>query len=417
MKAIKAYRFELRPDGTQQRALSRFAGGLRWVWNQALAEQRRRHSAGLPYAGYAEMCRWLTAWRNEPATRWLATGPIPPQQQTLRRVDEAFRRFFARQSGLPRFKRRGEEPGLRFPSAAHFRLDAANSRIQCMKLGVMRLRLSRNVEGSLKNLSITRDGGRWFASLQAEGEFAAEPLGTPPTLGLDLGVAAFAGLSDGRLIAPLQARARQDRKLVRAQRRVSRRQKGTNRRRRAVDRLGAIQRRIARQRRDWLHKLSTQLVAQHPVLALEDLRVKVMSSSPKGSLEAPGRGVRAKAGLNRAILDQGWGEFRRQLEYKALWAGGRVFATNPAYTSRLCRICGHEEADNRKRQNIFKCVACGHAEYADVNAAKNILAAGHAAWAADDGAPIVRGGKAPLGRPRKRIPTEARGAALCTLPP
>ena len=164
------------------------------------------------------------------------------------------------------------------------------------------------------------------------------------------------------------------------QRAVSRKVKGSSNRRKAVDRLGRLHARIAAQRNDWLHKLSTRLADSHPVIAIEDLRVAAISTSAACTSEAPGKQVRQKAGLNRAILDQGWAEFRRQLKYKCVARGGTVMPVNPAYTSQRCRYCGHVSPDNRQTQSVFACVACGHTENADTNAAKNILAAGLAVW-------------------------------------
>ena len=397
----------------------------RQVWNRALAEQRARYARGEKYVGYAEMCKWLTAWRNTPATAWLAEGPIHPQQQVLRRLDEAYQRFFAAakagqaggrgRTGPPEFKRYGDEPGIRFPDPKQFALDAANGRIKLPKLDWVRLRMSQPVDGALRNVSITREGSKWFASLQVETRETVPALGVAPTLGIDLGLAAFAATSDGTLVAPLKALARQQVRLARYQRSVSRKKKGSANRRKAVARLGSLHRRIARQRSDWLHKLTTGLADQHPVIALEDLRIKNMSASSAGTVEAPGKNVRAKAGLNRGILDAAWGEFARQLTYKVQWRGGQVILVNPAYTSRTCRCCGHESAENRKTQSVFSCVACGHTENADIHAAKNILAAGHAVWlsessAAACGGEVSRGRRASVGRaaPVKQEPTEAK---------
>jgi len=380
MSSIKAFRFQLRARPGIEAQLRRFAGGCRWVWNAALAEQKARHERGEKYAGYAAMCQWLTAWRNAPATEWLSEGPIHPQQHVLRRLDEAYRRLFAKSGGFPRFKRRGEEPGIRYPDPKQFALDCENGRLKLPKLGWVRLRMSRDVEGSLRNVTITREGNKWFASLQAEMQETVPSLDVAPTLGVDMGVATFAATSDEQKIAPLHALAKQQHRLRYLQRAVSRKKKGSNNRRKALRLLGNFHRRVARQRVDWLHKLSTQLADRHAVIALEDLRIKNMSASAKASAEAPGRNVRAKAGLNRSILDAAWGEFARQLAYKCAWRGGEVILVPPAYTSRTCRVCGFEDAANRKTQAFFVCVACGHEEHADVHAAKNILAAGHAVW-------------------------------------
>lgn len=430
MSSIKAYRFQLRTRPPVEAQLRRFAGMGRRVWNDALAEQRARHARGEKYAGYAEMCHWLTAWRNAPATAWLADGPIHAQQQVLRRLDASYKRFFdaagAGQAGgrggvkPPRFKGRGEEPGIRFPDPKQFALDAANSRIKLPKLGWVRLRMSQPVEGALRNVSITRELSKWFASIQVETRETAPALGVAPTLGIDLGLVAFAATSDGALVAPLKALAKQQVRLRRYQRSVSRKKKGSANRRKAVARLGNLHRRIAAQRSDWLHKLTTGLADRHPVIALEDLRIKNMSASAAGTVEAPGKNVRAKAGLNRGILDAAWGEFARQLTYKVQWRGGRVILVNPAYTSRTCRCCGHEDTKNRKTQAVFSCVACGHTENADTHAAKNILAAGHAVWANELAQrPAACGGevsrtaskrqaRATRAAPSKQEPTEAK---------
>jgi putative transposase len=381
VQIVQAYRFAIvaRPD--QARALARFSGGLRWIWNEALAEQRRRLDAQLPYAGYVEMAKWLTAWRNSDKTKWLASGPTHPQQQVLKRLDEAFRRFMSGKHGSPRFKRRGEDPGIRYPDPLQFRLDPLNGRLACPKMGWLRLRMSRDVTGEIRNVSISREGERWFASLQVERNLDVTSIETAPTLGVDLGVAAFAATSHGQIIPPLHAFGRQIRRVARLQRRIARKVKGSRNQNRLRGRLARLHRRIAHQRRDWLHQLSTRLANEHPVMALEDLRVQCMSASARGSHSTNGRSVRTKSRLNRAILDQGWGEFRRQLEYKTRWRGGGVFAVSPAYTSLTCCSCGSASRLNRPQRDCFICLVCGHTEHADVNAAKNILAAGHAAWA------------------------------------
>lgn len=406
--SIRAYRSQLRLRPAHEAQLCRIAGGLRWVWNQALAEQRARHSRGEKYAGFAEMCKWLTAWRNAAGTVWIAEGPIHPQQQVLRRLDEAYKRFFAKAGGFPSFKRRGEEPGIRFPDPKQFGLDAANGRIKLPKLGWVRLRQSQPVIGTLRNVTITREGASWFASIQVQAADTVPALGVPPSLGIDLGLAQFAAMSDGQTVDPLKALARQQCRLRRYQRSVSRKKKGSANRRKAVARLGNLHRRIARQRSDWLHKLTTELADRHPVIALEDLRVQNMSASAKGTVAQPGKNVRQKAGLNRGILDAAWGEFRLQLEYKLQWRGGQVILVNPAYTSRTCRMCGHEAAENRKTQSVFLCVACGHAEHADVHAAKNILAAGHAVWLKETSADACGGdvSRAAPARARRAAPTK-----------
>ena len=212
------------------------------------------------------------------------------------------------------------------------------------------------------------------------------------------------------MIAPLNVLKKQQRRLQHAQRAVSRKNKGSANRKTALDRLANIHRRIALQRSAWLHKLTTDLANRHAVIAIEDLKVANMSASAKGTAEAAGQNVAAKAGLNRGILDAARGEFARQLTHELECRGGRVILVNPAYTCRTCRICKHDSEENRKTQSVFSCVACHHAEHADIHAAKNVLAAGHAAWLAErtSSAPST---VACAGVVRRAAPARAKRAA------
>ena len=144
----------------------------------------------------------------------------------------------------------------------------------------------------------------------------------------------------------------------------------------AKARVQKVHSQIANARRDFLHKASTAISQNHALVCVEDLQVKNMSSSCKGSIERPGRRVRQKAGLNRAILDQGWSEFRRQLEYKMAWAGGVLLAVPAHFTSQTCPHCGHVSQENRRTQAAFLCQACGHGDHADVVGAINVLERG-----------------------------------------
>ena len=268
----------------------------------------------------------------------------------------------------------------------------------------------------------SREGDHWYASIQARTAACLPAADLQPTLGIDLGVAAFAATSAGLLVEPLSALKRQQQRLRRYQRSVARKVKGSCNRKKSVQRLAALHRRIARQRSDWLHQLSTRLASEHAVIAIEDLRVKNMSASASGTAAAPGKQVKQKAGLNRSILDQGWSEFARQLGYKLAANGGELIAVNPAYSSRTCRICQHESADNRKTQSLFACMACGHTEHADLHASKVILqrgvktfkerqeiptAAGHAVATCGLGSKTKGQRKLPAAARAKQEPTEA----------
>lgn len=303
---------------------------------------------------------------------------------------------------------------MRFPWPTQFAVDQANHRIRAGKLGWIRARFSKPIVGSSKNMTISREGARWYCSLQIESSDVQPAAGVYPSLGLDLGVVLFAAGSDGSQVRQPAALGKKEQRLKRYQRSVSRKCKGSKNRRKAVLRLANLHRKISRQRADWLHKKSTELANSHAVIVVENLKIKNMTASARGTVTAPGKNVRAKASLNRAIQSAGWGEFQRQLAYKLAWRCGQLLRVDPSYTSQRCSSCGHLEADNRRSQASFRCVACGHAENADINAAKNILAAGHAVWAQQGAEPAACGedvrrkaaAKQPSAASMKQEPTE-----------
>jgi len=376
MQRLQAYKFELRPNGEQARQMARFAGARRFVYNKALALQKDTYAQGGAYVGYVAMAKHLTAWRNGTETPWLKEAPVHPLQQALKDLERAYQNFFDQRADFPRFKKKGVCDRFRYPDKKQIKLDQANNRIFLPKLGWLRYRNSRTVPGEVKNVTVSQRAGKWFVSIQSEwdAENPVHPSGS--VVGIDMGVVRFATFSDGEKIDPLNSFHKHQRALTKAQQSLSRKVKRSRnwiKQKRKIARLHA---RIADVRNDFLHRNSTTISKNHAVVVLEDLAVKNMSASAKGTTEQPGRNVRQKSGLNRSILDQGWGEFRRQLEYKQTWRGGRVIAVPPQNTSRTCPMCGHVSAANRKTQAAFCCVACGFSGHADWVAATNIKRAG-----------------------------------------
>ena len=381
VERLQAYRFALNPNERQARELGQFAGCCRFVWNKALALQQARYANGEKHLNYAELCKLLTAWRADSETPWLAEAPCHPLQQTLKNLDRAYVNFFEKRADKPVFKKKGQRDSFRYPDPKGFKLDQANKRIYLPKVGWVRYRASRLVEGTLRNVTVSRTAGRWFVSVQTRREVEKPQHPAPSMVGVDVGVVALATLSDGTTFAPENSFRSHEQKLARAQRRLSRKTKFSRNWQKQKRRVARLHWRIANVRKDALHKTTTTISKNHALVVIEDLAVGSMSRSARGTAEEPGRNVRAKAGLNKSILDQGWCEFRRQLEYKQAWRGGDVLAVDPRHTSQTCCECGHVCADNRRSQARFACVACGHEANADLNAARNILAAGHAAIA------------------------------------
>jgi len=377
MQQLQAFKFELMPAGEQQRQMRRFAGSCRFVFNKALALQKERYEQGEKKLGYAGLCKLLTEWRNSTETAWLADAPVHPLQQALKDLERAYSNFFAKRADFPRFKKKGRSDSFRYPDPKQIRLEQHNGRIFLPKLGWLRVRFSREVLGTVKNITVSQSCGKWFVSIQTERE-VEQPVPQGGAVGIDMGVARFATLSDGTFYAPLGSFKRHEAALRKAQQALSHKKKFSNNWKKAKAKVQKIHARIANVRRDFLHKISTAISKNHALVCIEDLQVRNMSKSAAGTADAPGRNVRAKSGLNKSILDQGWYEFRRQLDYKLAWNGGWLIAVPPMNTSRTCPCCGHVSAENRQTQDRFECVECGFKEDADLVGAINVLRAGHA---------------------------------------
>ncbi len=359
--------------------MRRFAGACRFVFNRALARQNENHEAGNKYIPYGKMASWLVEWKNATETQWLKDSPSQPLQQSLKDLERAYKNFFHR-----------------YPQGV--KLDQENSRIFLPKLGWMRYRNSRQVTGVVKNVTVSQSCGKWYISIQTESEVSTPVHPSASMIGLDAGVAKLATLSDGTVFGPVNSFQKNQKTLARLQRQLSRKVKFSNNWQKQKRKIQRLHSRIANIRRDYLHKVTTTVSKNHAMIVIEDLKVSNMSKSAAGTVSQPGRNVRAKSGLNRSILDQGWYEMRRQLEYKQLWSGGQVLAVPPAYTSQRCACCGHTAKENRLSQSQFRCQVCGYTANADVNGARNILAAGHAVLACGE---MVQSG-----RPLKQEPTE-----------
>ncbi|ECE5745700.1 transposase [Salmonella enterica subsp. salamae] len=396
MKRLQAFKFQLRPNGQQEREMRCFAGACRFVFNRALALQNENHEAGNKYISYTKMTSWLVEWKNATETQWLKDAPSQPLQQSLKDLERAYKNFFRKRAAFPRFKKRGQNDAFRYPQGV--KLDQENSRIFLPKPGWMRYRNSRQVTGVVKNVTVSQSCGKRYISIQTESEVSDPVHPSVSMVGLDAGVAKLATLSDGTVFEPVNSFQKKQKKLATLQRQLSRQVKFSNNWQKQKRKIQRLHSRIANIRRDYLHKVTTTISKNHAMIVIEDLKVSNMSKSAAGTVSQPGRNVRAKSGLNRSILDQGWYEMRRQLEYKQIWRGGQVLAVPPAYTSQRCVCCGHTAKENRPSQSKFECQACGYTANADVNGARNILAAGHAVLAC--------GGRVQSGRPLKQEPTE-----------
>jgi putative transposase len=399
MQRLQAFKFELMPDGEKHRNMRRFGGACRFVYNKALAMQKANHEAGNKYIDFVGLCKVLTSWRNGVETRWLKDAPCHPLQQVLKDLDKAYTNFFAKRADFPRFKKKCSSDSFRYPDPKQIKLDQANDRIFLPKLGWIRYRNSRDVLGEVRNVTVSQSSGKWIVSIQTQRE-VEQPLPTATSaIGIDVGIARFATMSDESYIAPLNSFKKHQQRLARYQRRMSRKVKFSSNWKKAKAKVQKIHTDIANARKDFLHKTTTTISQNHALVCIEDSQVRNMSRSSKGTSEQHGKKVAQKSGLNRSILDQGWGEFRRQLAYKVQWHGGMLLAVPPHHTSQTCPACGHVSKDNRLTQAKFLCVDCDYENHADVVGAINVLERGYR-W-------LACGELAQSGRSMKQEPTEA----------
>ena len=305
---------------------------------------------------------------------WIKDAPAQVLQQKVRDLDAAYRNFFEGRAEFPEFKKKGKSAdSFRFPQG--FRID--NRRIFLPKIGWVGFFKSQSIKGNLGHVTVSRKGKHWFASVACKVEIA-DVAPKVKAVGIDMGTKKLCAMSDGKIIVNPAVLDRYAEKLAKMQRHLARKIKFSKNFYKLKTKITALHIKIANTRRDHTHKTTTLIAKNHGLVVLEDLNVKGMIASAKGTIDEPGRNVRQKSGLNCVILDAGWGEFRRQLEYKVGWANGIVVAVNPRNTSRKCSVCSHTAKENRLTQADFVCVACGHVDDADVNAAINILRAGHA---------------------------------------
>lgn len=382
---MQGYKFRLEPKRHQIPELNKALGANRFVWNKLLVMNLYRLEHHMPLIWYQEMAWFITLWKKSEEYSFLKEAPSQSLQQTAKALDRAFRDAFDKtqpNKQLPVIKRLGRnEAGIKYPQGAT--LDSKNQVIKFPKIGWIKYRHSRDIQGQIKNFTLSRYGKKFSISIQTLQEVALPIHPAQSAVGIDLGIARFATLSNGEVIESKHSFKTQQEKLAKTQRQLKNKTKWSSNWKKQQIKIAKIHQKIAQVRADFLHKTSTYISKNHAMVVMEDLKVANMSKSAQGSLELPGKQVRAKSGLNKSILDQGWSQFRRQLEYKQQWNGGLVVIVSPQYTSQTCPDCHHVERANRKTQAHFSCQSCRYENNADLVGALNILRAGHAQLACE----------------------------------
>ena len=383
VREIRTVEFVVLPTSKAKASkMFQIAGACRYVWNyfrkKNLAEyQAFKNGKGQrPHTSYFSLGVEFTRLRHE--TDWLLGLPANPIKHTLKYFSDALKETMVGKKGFPKPRSRNRHaPSFTLPSKENFRIkniDKKYSLLLIPKVG--RVKMTRRggnswEDGVPKQVVLRHDGHRWRAFVFYEVEVEKRP-DDGEVLGVDMNVHQIA-TSDGHFYFLPDLKKKEARR-KRYQRRMARQVKGSNRRKDTKKKLRKVSREIANTRKDWVHKTTGEISEKCGTIAVEDLKVNNMTASAKGTIENPGKNVKQKSRLNRAMLDTAMGMIRRNLEYKC----GRLIKVNPAYTSQTCSHCGHAEKENRKTQERFQCVSCGYVSNADTNAAINIRRLGMA---------------------------------------
>ncbi|MCX5010941.1 transposase [Streptomyces sp. NBC_00555] len=388
MRADAGRKYRAYPTREQEQVLTRWGHTARALWNVALEQrvylwEQRRYTLRS-----VEQCTFLTAARAD--LDWIGDLPAQSGQQILRQLDRAYDNFWNAHlpARFPSRRKRGHRLSVPFPGQAVEvrKLNRKWAEVRLPKVGWLRFRLSRAIGGTIRNATVSQDGNGWHISFGVHTGRKPDAPNGKPTCGVDFGVAASAFVSTEstpRLMPPTLTASERKRLKALEQRKArqityAKKHNGgtySHRLRTTIAHIAKLTTRRANRRRDFTHKLTTDLAKSHGLIGIEDLRVRNMTASAKGTTETPGKNVRSKAALNRSVLDNTPGERRRQLDYKTRMYGSVLVAVPPFHTSQTCAACGLVDPGSRKGcGRHFTCTRCGHEDDADHNASMEIEA-------------------------------------------
>jgi len=351
---MKAFKYRLVPNKTQEATLERTLVTCRYLYNASLAERIDKYKADKTSVTYVQQANALSDKKNE----WQEQVHSQVLQDVLKRLDKSFKNFFTglkskRRVGFPRFKNDRRFKSFCYPQSGFKLLDG---RIRLSKIGDVKLKLSRPVEGKIKTCAIVKDVDQWFVVLTCETPVAVKVASTKPSVGIDVGLTTFATMSDGSIIENPRTLVKSQKKLATVQRRLSCKIKGSNRRNKQRTKVAKVHRKIRRQRDDFLHKTSTALVKKYGTIVFEDLNIA---------------GMMKNHCLAKHIGDASWNKLIQFTTYKAESANGAVVLVNPRGTSQRCSGCG-EVVPKTLADRIHCCPHCGLVMDRDLNASHNI---------------------------------------------
>lgn len=362
MKIHKSYRYELKPNKTQLRLFSRYAGTARFVYNWGLARRIEEYNkTGKTISAYTQAKEIVKLKQVELAWLYEISSDVP--EETLKNLDKAYKNFFRRvkkgkKPGFPKFKKKGIHDSFRL-RGLRGTINVFLKSIQLPRIGKIRLKEKSAIEGKVLSATISREADRWFVSIATE-QHIEEPIPVDGNaIGIDLGLKTFATLSNGEKILAPKPLKKYMKLLQRRSRQHSRKMKGSNNRRKATLKLARIHVKIRNIRKNFLHELTTKLAKTKSVVVVESLAINNM--------------VKNKY-LSRSISDAGWGEFKQQLKYKTTWYGSELVEAPRFFpSSKTCSNCGHILKALSLSKRKWICPVCEVEHDRDINAAKNLL--------------------------------------------
>jgi putative transposase len=351
MNQIKTYRFKLKPTKVQAMAFAQWLGSCRYVYNLCLDYKKQLYSNHSVSIGKYDMQKELSAIAKD--IEWIGCIHSQTLQEVTDRLFKAYDGFFKQGKGFPKFAERSLYRSFTYKQGV--KLHENTCTIQLPKIGKVKYRKSQDVQGNIKTASVVKEADGWYITLCCEVGIAPLPQ-VENVVGLDVGIKSFVVTSDGEVVDNPKHLYRYQHQLRKAQRSVSRKKKGSSNRRKAVTKLAMIHLKVRNTRKDFHHKLSTQIIRENQAIVVENLKIQNMIKNHK---------------LAKSISDAGWYQFVQMLEYKSKWYGRNFMKVSPNYTSQDCSDCGWRNTELQLSDREWTC-GNGHTLDRDVNAAINI---------------------------------------------
>ena len=377
---LKTCKIRLYPNKIQQQTIASQIGGSRYIFNRMLSLRKNAYEKFGKNISKFDLNKHATKLRKRSKTSWLKDVDSQVLQQAIGNMDLAYKNFFRRVKngeapGFPKFRsKHHSRQTFQYPQRVKINDDLNN--IYLPKVGWVKCKgFRKSFAGQIKTVTVSFEANQYHASVLLK-DFQEQILGNNngEALGIDVGVKLVVADSNGNKVLPLKLIKELSKLRLRAKQ-LSNKKKGSKNRYKSKIRLAKINLKIANKRKDFLHKLSKQY-SENQTVVVEDLKIKNMTKSAKGTVETPGKMVKQKAGLNRVITQQSWGMFFEMLQYKLARNGGELLKVDPRFTSQTCPKCEHVSKENRLSQAEFKCQKCNYINNADIVGALNVLARG-----------------------------------------